>query len=1010
MNPGSAGSVLPWSVHEALQTVPRFLELAAGFREGDPVVVTFYGGKGGSSGSHHLRWRGKEEGGGALPVVWDEALRQEVEARLFPELEGGRQLGFVAGVGGSKKAQITHVYGLRAEIDLEDSHELQRQVYAAVEERYGIRFTLLDTGGKSVHAWIAAAAAIPFDQYSHTSKRWHALIVEAALIAGLDLPEGALDAACNRPTQVMRLPGAVHNKSRKVAEVIQWGEGPVALEALGLDWPQVEEWAKRTEAPKKVAQQAFARRCEAGQFLGLSGDARIDELVSLARAVPVRVPGGGTYDTVLKLVGALSRALGAEEAAQVLHRAGHLDKEGRPSLEGLRQWCGTFDLDPERAADHLAWLTWWAEREHGWQRPVLQLRGVLEPTELVKPTPAAISEALWSIGGGMVVCRTGSGKTEGACAYVDCLADNWVGAKRKFSAVAITPRRTINSQLAPQLRAANVSGQKSGRGDPFSQPGTKPDRYVCCLPSLGNPSKRNGHAAFWGEYGSLGDAGSPSVPTGRGVMAVVLILDEVRQIVTDLLLSASGPGSLWETPAERWLSGIALVRSISHAGVVMAMDAQAGEPERELLRGIGRVEAARVVGCPAVDPTRTMRWTSDQGRWRDCLLGHAKARSGTDRPLLVVTGAKGKDGIGQRGLSARALRDALLEAVPGIRVLIIDAESKDIKAAQQVLRGGVEGWDVVICTPVAQSGVSWVSAFAETVFVAGGRTLPPNICGGQAGRRERTATTCVAYVPKTTWDRSLPLWGQEVEAIRAELDQAREQAADLAIASGREIELLERVYVLAAQRQIEELVLFRDYTLHYAAVDGWATEELAAVQPLPRLKGAGGLREKRTEPVPYGELDQWRELLVRSLRLQAAGAVREVAQAQTEALAESNQAKVGSAGADLLSANLAEVQELLLSAGLGRLCDGQLRSSEDSLVQEVATAIRTPEGRRTLRAATWLGVDLQAERKPKGGKEKKPDPVKTINALVDKLGGVQLSERKQVSGDRVRLYGWQLPH
>ena len=178
-----------------------------------------------------------------------------------------------------------------------------------------------------------------------------------------------------------------------------------------------------------------------------------------------------------------------------------------------------------------------------------------------------------------------------------------------------------------------------------------------------------------------------------------------------------------------------------------------------------------------------------------------------------MTGAKGKDGEGKRGLSARALRDALLEAVPGIRVLVIDAESKDSEAARLVLRGQVEGWDVVICTPVAQSGVSWVGVFAETVFVAGGRTLPPNICGGQAGRRERTAIICVAYIPKTVWDRSLPLVGREVEAIREELRQAREQASDQAIASGREIELLERVYVLAAQRQIEELALFRDLSL-----------------------------------------------------------------------------------------------------------------------------------------------------------------------------------------------------
>jgi hypothetical protein len=980
--------------------VPRFLELAAGFRKGEPVVVTFYGGKDGSSGSHHLRWRGKEEGGGALPVVWDEALRREVEARLLPELEEGRQLGFVAGVGGSKKTQITHVYGLRAEIDLPDSHELQRQVYAAVQERYGIHFTLLDTGGKSLHAWIAAAAAIPVEQYSLTSKRWHALITEAAKEAGLDLPEGALDAACHRPTQVMRLPGAVHRKSGKAAEVIQWGDGPVALEALGLGWAEVEEWAKRTAVPKGAAQQTIARRCEGGKFLGLSGDARIDELVSLARAVPVRVPGGGTYGTVLTLVSKLSRALGAEEAAQVLHRAGHLDKEGRPSLEGLRQWCGTFEPDPERGAELLAWLAVWAEREHGWQRPALQLQGVLEPTELVEPTPAAISEALWSMVGAMVVCRTGSGKTKGACAYVERLADNWVGAKREFSVVGITPRQTINSQLAPQLRAVNVSGQKRGGGDPFSQPGTKPNRYVCCLKSLGNPSKRNGDPAVWGEFWTYGDTGGRPVLTGRGAMAVVLILDEVRQMVTDLLFSSSGPGTMWETPAERWRAGVALVRSIDHAAVVVAMDAQAGEPERELLRGIGCGEAERVLGCPPAEPTRVMRWTSQQSRWRDCLLGHAKARTLTDKPLLVVTGAKGKDGEGQRGLSARGMRDALLEAVPGIRVLVIDGESKESDAARRVLRGEVDGWDVVICTPVAQSGVSWVGAFAGTVFVAGGRTLPPNICGGQAGRRERTATTCVAYVPKTAWDQSLPLWGREVEAIRAELAQAREQAADLPVAGGREIELLERVYVLAAQRQIEELALFRDYTLHYAAVDGWATEELAAVEPLPRPKGAGGQREKRTEPVSYRELDPWREVLVRSLRLQASGAEREVAETKAEALAATNQARVGSAGADLLSANLAEVQELLLSARLGRLCDGERRAGDHALVKAVAEALQTPEAARVLRNAVWLQVDLKGT----GAK-----PARTIGTVVRSLGGVSDAKKVGPRGAQQQLYRWVLP-
>ena len=40
---------------------------------------------------------------------------------------------------------------------LPDSHEPQRQVYAAEEEFYGISFKLMDTGRTFLHAWIAAA-------------------------------------------------------------------------------------------------------------------------------------------------------------------------------------------------------------------------------------------------------------------------------------------------------------------------------------------------------------------------------------------------------------------------------------------------------------------------------------------------------------------------------------------------------------------------------------------------------------------------------------------------------------------------------------------------------------------------------------------------------------------------------------------------------------------------------------------------------------------------------------
>lgn len=168
---------------------------------------------------------------------------------------------------------------------------------------------------------------------------------------------GALDPACHRPTQVMRLPGSIHLKTCRVAEVIQWGDGPVELERLGLAWPQVEEWAKRNSAPKTVIQLALSRTCQRGKFLGLSGEARLAVLVSLAQTVPVRVPGGGTYRNVLTLVGILSRALGAEEAAYVIHRAGHLDKQGQPWLEWA-YGAGARRLSQTRIRQRPCWAGW----------------------------------------------------------------------------------------------------------------------------------------------------------------------------------------------------------------------------------------------------------------------------------------------------------------------------------------------------------------------------------------------------------------------------------------------------------------------------------------------------------------------------------------------------------------------------------------------------------------------------------------------------------------------------
>ena len=256
------------------------------------------------------------------------------------------------------------------------------------------------------------------------------------------------------------------------------------------------------------------------------------------------------------------------------------------------------------------------------------------------------------------------------------------------------------------------------------------------------------------------------------------------------------------------------------------------------------------------------------------------------------------------------------------------------------------------------------------------------------------------YVPKTAWDRSLPLSGSEVSEIRAELKHAREQAGGAALAAGWEVEALERIYVLAAKRQIEELALFRDYTLHYAQVDGWCIEELQQIQSLPRQKQTADTLVRRTDPVRYSELDEWRQLVVRSLRLQARGAICEVNEVISEAKKEMLNARTGAAGADLVSANVEEVIDVFLRAGLGQLCDGTSRAPDDELVIRVSQSLRGTEANAVLRRATWLQLDL------KGKGEK---PVRTIGSVVRSLGGISEDKKVGPRGEQKRLYRWLLP-
>ncbi len=135
----------------------------------------------------------------------------------------------------------------------------------------------------------------------------------------------------------------------------------------------------------------------------------------------------------------------------------------------------------------------------------------------------------------------------------------------------------------------------------------------------------------------------------------------------------------------------------------------------------------------------------------------------------------------------------------------------------------------------------------------------------------------------------------------------------------------------------------------------------------------------------------------RSLRQQATGAERDIAQVQAEAIAACNQSKIGSAGADLVSANLSEVKELLLSAELGRLCDGEHRAGDHELDKAVAEALRTPNAARVLRNAVWRQADLKGT----GAK-----PARTIETVVRCLGGIAECKKVGPRGAQHLLYQW----
>lgn len=945
----------------AVETIPLFLESVGLIDE--PTVLTWYGGGGGSV---HF----EKSDAGATPILWRDAVRDRILAETERMNSTGRQLGFIAVRGGSKNAQLTTGSALRAESDTL-SIEDQFRIVDAFAEQHGVEPTVLRTGGKSLHIWLRIAEPIAAGDFKIASRAFFCLLQEAAASIGLGAVE--FDDAMSRPHQPARLPGAVHAKTGAVAEVAIWGGAvAVSLAALGIDLER--ERAIQTPPPSARA-RALAEVSSAG-FLGYIGDAEIDHLIHLAVCFPIRQPGAGTYAVVEPLVGALSRSYGPERAARILHQAGHVGKHGEAGIEGLRAWAESYAFDRDGGMRSLAYLAGVAAREHSYSRPLVRFE---ETPGEVQTVESAMMLPLMLEGGGTFRAATGAGKTVAAAEAVRVMAEQWTDGP--ISVTIVTPRRALNLAAAHAFGAANVSGSRGPTAQmPLLLSGvTLPGRHACCIQSLGKASKSNGipinsrGGSNWVDRGDV-----------RGAHSAVLALDEIRQVVESVTLARAEEGGMW-TPQSRIESFQALLLTMRHAGVIWALDAQAGEPERQLLLAAGRArEANNIITTPGRPREGSYRWTGSIPTFRRALVDVVTGPR--EKPVLAIVGGKGVDGDAGQGINARDLRAAVLEASPGARIKILDAESVTGEEARAILRGiGVEAWDLVIGTGVIQSGVSWVGLFHPTVFVAGGPTMAPPIAGSQAVNRERTATDAIAYLPEV-----VPLRGLEegtAEEIEARFREERLSGAGAEVAgAGPVVEVFERIAALYHARAYREAVLYRDFAIDYARQDGWQIEHLGE----GAVKGTRAQRKRRAEAMGVSELSEGAQWIRERLQ----GLEGDYHRTRWE------ESVRGAVGLDLLG-NPEAVWAHLKTSGLPGLCDGKWHPAEE--VAAVGGLLGTAEGRVLFaQAETWLGRTLRP------GKVGAKQPGKAVGSVVKALAARFPRKTVRVEGGTAAAYRIEL--
>ncbi len=955
---------------EGLAQVPKFLEAIG--RGGEPVAFTAYGGDGGN-------WHfDKNPDGTANEVPVTEAvLLALAEHQTGARKRCGHQLGFYPGRGGSKTEQVSNLPCLKAESD-NCSKDEQLEVYREFEHTYGVKLTLLDTGGKSIHAYLRVAEPIKTDVYKRVCLAFHEKLREIAEYIGIAFEA---DEAVARPAQTMRLPGASHRKTGQVATVLQYGE-PCTLEDIELDPEAIKSITKFSRM-----RAALESVCTEGQVLGYVGDKALQILQSIAAAWEKRVPGTGTYNKVFPLVAGLTHLLGPDQAAQVLFASGHKDQAGNNCHQGLLQWCRSFEPRGQKPETIKARLIERAEREYGWQKP----RSSCSAIKLIVTEEASNEGEIYQAaqtGGGIFNHNTGKGKSRGVLHAVSDLVDEAQvtafseGRQSRLSALVLAPRALLNAQNAELVNGTNVSSKKKPTG--------MPNVYCACPMSLGKPRSLNGNPELWGDFNSPGDVpgGSPARPTGAGMPAAgYLASDEFRQTMEMLFLSVANEDetSLWSSPKER----LEIVRNtfttIENAVWVYALDAQMGSVDQELLALLrpGSRDVGRVIGHRPEKNGGTFAWTNSKQVWKIKLLDELFSND-RRKPILCIVGGRGNptESTG-RGLSGWGLYNLMItlpfEQTRGsARVLVIDSTNKDGTEQQKVLSGNVDGWDLVICTPVAQSGFSWIEKFHEVGFVVGGETLPPNIVGGQAGRRERTLKHCIAYLPETVIDRSLPFHSYTLEGIIEETREAH-------LRHQPKLSRLDEIFVLMqakyAHRRITELTMFTEYALMYAEADGWEVKSLPTPDSSPAPPQADTNATASNEFIA----EQWEDLHRGTQRLllvtQGRMTIQQLAELQRQWVK-------GGAGMDLISANLDQVAEVLIRSRLIELCDGQRRNRSDELIRHCACVLTEPESIRLINACGPLKVRMGRGSGDKAGAAMtEQNRIRVIGTVVRALGG-----------------------